>query len=92
MIQKILTYAYIFLGFAAFWYWISAILAAFRMLANRRKDRSILALVRSGIFKDENFTEQGLHQKSQLSGSIRYFFYVVCGLIAVVFIGVQTQG
>jgi hypothetical protein len=92
VIQKILTYAYIFLGFAAFWYWVSAILAVFRMLANRRKDRSIFAVIRSGIFKDENFTEQGQHQKSQLFGSIRYFFYVVCGLIAVVFLGVQTQG
>jgi len=49
-------------------------------------------VVSSGIFTDENYTEQGKHQKLQLLHAIRYFFFVVFGLVAVVFIGIQTQG
>ncbi len=91
MIQKILTYAYVFLGFAAFWYWISTILAVFRMLKHRRKDRSVLKIVSTGIFKDDNFTEEGKYQKVRLFRSTRYFFYVIGGLVVVVFTGIQTQ-
>ena len=92
MIQNVLTYAYVFLGFAAIWYWISALLAVFRMLKHRRRDRSIFVVVSTGFFEDDNFNEQGKYQRTQLYRSIRYFFYVVCGLFAVVFAGVQTQG
>ena len=92
MIQKILLWSYVFLGIGAFCYWISALLSFFRMLKHRKKDRSVLAVATTGMFSEDNFTEQGAgHRRDLFSATIK-FCLVIAAMYIVVLIGIQTQG
>lgn len=92
MIQKILTYAYIFLGIASFCYWISALLAVFRMLKHRLPGRSLLSVATTGVFNEANFTDEGNHQRRKLVHAMTRFMTIIIGMVVVVFLGIQTQG
>ena len=92
MIQKFLTYAYIFLGIASFCYWISALLAVFRMLKHREPGHSLLSVATTGVFNEANFTDEGNHQRKKLVHAMTRFMLVIGGMAVVVFLGIQTQG
>ena len=92
MIQQILLYAYIFLGFATFCYWVMAVLAGFRMLANRAPGRSLLSTITTGVFKPGNYSVEGNDQREKLIYAMTRFMMSVAGMVIVVVIGVQTQG
>ena len=91
MFQNLLTWAYVFLGIAAFIYWIMALISLFNMLKHRKKDRSLITVAVIGILDDDNFQEEGRIQRTRCFQSTRRFVYCICGMIIVVFIGVQTQ-
>lgn len=92
MLQKILLWAYVFLGFAAFCYWIAALLAVFRMLKHRVKGKSLITVATTGVLNADNFTDEGNRQRSSLYRSMIKFCMVIAAMYIVVFIGVQTQG
>ena len=91
MIQKVLTYAYIFLGIASFCYWVSALLCVFRMLKHKKPDLSLLMVATAGIFRADNFTAEGNYQRNNLKAAMIKFTMVVAGMVLVVFVGIQTQ-
>lgn len=92
MIENFLMYSYIFGGFAVFWYWISALLAFFRTLKHRREDRSLITVLATGLFNENNFTEEGKTQRKLLFRSFFRFFAVLSAMVLIVLIGIQTQG
>lgn len=91
MIQKILTYAYIFLGIASFCYWVSALLSVYRMLKHKKPELSLFRVAANGVFVEENFTAEGNYQRDNLKAAMIKFSMVMAGMVLVVFIGVQTQ-
>jgi hypothetical protein len=91
MIQKVLTYAYIFLGIASFCYWVSALLCVCRMLKHKKPELSLFKVATTGVFREDNFTVEGNHQRNNLKAAMIKFAMVVAGMVIIVFIGVQTQ-
>ena len=91
MFQNLLTWAYVLLGIAAFIYWLIALISFFSMLKHRKKDRSLIKVAVTGLLDDDNFEAEGKHQRSRCFHSTLRFVYCICGMIAVVFIGIQTQ-
>lgn len=91
MLQNILTWTYVFLGLAAFVYWIVALVSIFGMLKYRKQGRSLLKVATIGIVNDDNFQEEGKYQRDKCFQSIRRFVYCIGGMVLVVYIGIQTQ-
>jgi hypothetical protein len=91
MIQKILTYAYIILGFTSFCYWVSAVISVFHILKHRKPGLSYFKVATTGVFNEDNFTSEGKTERVKLQSTMLKFGAVVLGMVLVVFVGVQTQ-
>ena len=91
MFQNLLTWSYVFLGIAAFIYWLIALVSLFSMLKHRKKDRSLIKVALMGLHDEDNFEPEGQHQRTRCFSSTLRFVYCICGMIVVVFIGIQTQ-
>ena len=90
MLQKILLWCYVLLGIGAFCYGISTLLAFFRMLGNRRKDRPLSALA-AGLFKADNFTEQGNRERRSFFSAALKSCLTIAGMALIVVLGVLTE-
>jgi hypothetical protein len=91
MIQKILTYAYIILGFTSFCYWVSAVISIFQILKHRKPGLSLFKVATTGVFNEDNFTHEGKAERAKFKYTMLKFGAVVLGMVLVVFVGIQTQ-
>ena len=90
LLQQILTYSYIFLGFAAFWYLINTILSFLKLLQNRKPEQSILKVMLK-LFNDEMLTQYGIFYKKTCTNDLVKLVFAIIGMILIVNIGIQTQ-
>ncbi len=92
MVQNILSATYLVLALAAFIYWIGAALSMFSMLKHKAPGTSLFVVATIGLWKDENFTEEGVYHRQKFFRSSLKFFLLILGMFAVVWMGIQTQG